>query len=283
VSKDPTCDAFRDALDALAAGELAPAERERLLGHAQACPDCGTLWRLHRHLAATSAAELEAAVPARLVDGLWRDVAARLPDGRAGAAVWTSRRGPAWRGRSWLAPALAAALVVLTFAAGSLYGELRASERQRRQLADRLLRQEAILAASGPLLRAPSRSHGRGFASRLTAAGGSRLPHTMTAAELGEWLGSLPPETVVLAPDRLAAAREGWPVWRGLSRRLGAADVDVDDGLAAAEVIRIIETLNLDPDASISRTALRDLLPTGAFPARGRDAAANREVDHEDQ
>ena len=72
------CEQYQDTLDRLFEGTASETDVRHLRGHADSCPDCAVLLEMHRHIQGTSLAELEAAVPNKLVSGMWPQVEKKI-------------------------------------------------------------------------------------------------------------------------------------------------------------------------------------------------------------
>jgi hypothetical protein len=259
------CRAFTEKLDALLAGSLPEAEIGALRAHAAACPDCAALLALQRRLAGVDAAALEAAVPEVLLDGMWPRVSEALLDAdarqRSARAAW-SWLAPARR--PWLAPALAAAAIVLALATGFLAAELRRVEDGQRLLARELSRQERALAAlqqpaAGGLLAAP--------AARWQAAGADGA---LSVGALRARLAALPPGTVLLDAAEADRLRRALPAGPGALLPAALGGRAAEGSLRAGEALRLLGSL--DPDTEIPPERVAAL----AERLRGRHHAGPR-------
>jgi hypothetical protein len=126
-------------------------------------------------------------------------------------------------------------------------------------------------ATEGLATRAMDRIDRAGWGGLLT--GGREL----TAAELLARLQTLPPETVLLEPDQLQRLLQRLPRWETAWGNKASAAVQAGDALRASEVIRIIDTLDLPPDLTISRRRLLNLTSLGIRADADRIRAANTE------
>ncbi len=361
MSQTITCENFLERLEALTSVQWPGEELVLLEQHADRCPDCAMLLRMHRHLSGETLADLEARVPAALVDGMWPRISAgiaAIEDGveiaevaetpgstghplsaetaqAAGAqarwrrrldAFFASRPGRAGR---WLVPALAAGLMVLLFASGYLLGEVHQLKQRERMLAESLLYQQQ-LAASWPYAGTPWPSSGPGWPAAGTRqpwygkmqpqlgtlpSQGTTMPvppgstwlsrvsphqgresvsqwnrdgwlqhlaskEALSVGELKSLLAQMPAQAIVLEAGDLEAGPWQRPYRHELVRLATGKGVRTDDGLAAAEAVQILETLNLDPERTIVTTRLLVMAagkPPGEFSRAGRRVRPLRE------
>jgi len=322
VSPPITCENFLERLDGLMARaprsgqEYGGPEWAGLEAHATSCADCARLLRVHRQLAAPTSEEIEEQVPEDLVTGMWARVAAATAGATAGTGPGEQAAGsprvisappvrpPAVvRPRSWIVPALAAAVMVLLFATGYLVAEVRQLHRQEGLLTAELQRQGELLdtlsrpgsdrlaggfagSAAGAAASALGRAPAGGFAAGAFGRGG-RLPLAVAGdrwAETGYWPGApawtrgvagrdevtagelmllldwLPPQTVILGPAEVERLRRTPLAWRHQDRLDELTRLRTDDGLRAGAAIQILDAMDLDPTASISRTRLATLV-----------------------
>jgi hypothetical protein len=248
------CHNFQERLAALRQGELGEAERAELERHARECSDCQLLLAVQQHLSSPTGEELEAEVPAAYVSGMWDRVAGSL--GLESKAP--GRFGGGWPGQRFLMPALAAAVVILIFVSGVMFGQLR----QLQQREDRLVHQLELQLWHGEEPRSlsalnPERGPRPGISRRAwqRAVAGRDL----NAAQLCTLLEQLPPETVLLSARQLAALRWTHPHWQALYRDRALSGIRTVDGLQAEEILRLLDSLPLDPDATIAGDRLLDL------------------------
>ena len=140
VSND--CREFRELLNRTRYGELSREERAALERHAEGCADCAVELRIHAHVTAVSGAELESAVPDEMVDTMGRNVMEDL-------SRRSVRRSPSgsrmWPMMKILVPALAAAVVVLVFTGGFLFGGLRQLKTREQQLLSEMQRKDDLI------------------------------------------------------------------------------------------------------------------------------------------
>jgi len=239
------CDDFLDGLDAYLAGTTPPAAARRLETHATACADCAALLAVERRLAATTAAELEAAVPEPLAAGMWERVAPLLGPRADAARVDPSRRRAPWYAR----PALAwAATLVLVLGNGLLAAELL---RVRRQVGE--------VAATAAQVRDAATM------APWLAAGAAPDWGGLTVAEAAARLDRLPRAALLAGPE----ATERWLAGLSRAERLAARawlrEVDLTDGLQAGEARALLDAVPAAGD-----TPLRQLLPASLARAAQR-------------
>ncbi len=100
--KDIDCQVFGDQLDSLQDGTL-PVEGQRQLRlHAASCPECAMVLKVSEHLTLPSLEELEEAVPADLLTGVWPGVEAGLEWSETPAETPSCRHEPDGWFRLWL-------------------------------------------------------------------------------------------------------------------------------------------------------------------------------------
>jgi hypothetical protein len=278
MSESMTCQEFHAELDAHLAGSLAQPDAARCARHAETCSECAMALEVRRRLSAEPLADLEARAPSHLVQSLWPRISEHLAGLNSAPAPPPDRRRSRWTwGRSWLTPALAATVVLFVFAGGWMFGEIRQLRRQHGEMTARLRQQDLLLAdyhqqaTEGLATRAMDRIDRAGWGGLLT--GGREL----TAAELLARLQTLPPETVLLEPDQLQRLLQRLPRWETAWGNKASAAVQAGDALRASEVIRIIDTLDLPPDLTISRRRLLNLTSLGIRADADRIRAANTE------
>lgn len=300
-----TCENFMERLEAMASHAMPGEELVRLEKHADGCPDCAMLLRLHVHLADESLADVETRVPDALVAGMWTRLQAEMR-GRTGTAAshaptnrWQHRfcslRGTRPRSAAgWLVPALAASVMILLFGGGYLLGEVNQLKQRERLLVASLLQQEQM-AASGVGTRSAWRSlspapqllagMNRGPAwlglSRMRSSERTGLTRTLagerelSVVQLANLLATLPPRAEVLSGEAIRTARWQRSRQREFRRVAEAANVPIEDGLQAGEALRILEKLELNPERTFSTTRLL-VLATGKSP--GEFSQASRRV-----
>lgn len=253
--RNSDCEVFQDQLDALQAGTLLEEGMDQLRAHADSCADCAMLLRVHEHLVVPPLVELEAAVPDELVASVWPRVRAEIATG--GSARLRELRG--WQGRSWLAPAMAAATLLLVIGSGLMYEEVRELRQREHALVQQIADQQRWLVgldlrtSTDPVART-ARLAGRPTWERALARRNS-----VSVAELAGMLGSLPATTTVLDASQLEALYGNVPFWLAKAVRDAAAEVRTDDGLQAGELAQLIEALGVSSSRRISTTRLLGL------------------------
>jgi len=252
------CEQYQDTLDRLFEGTASETDVRHLRGHADSCPDCAVLLKMHRHIQGTSLAELEAAVPDDVVSGMWPEVEKEISQedwreaGRRG-------RSSVWR---WVAAAQAAAIVVLAAGAIYLFGELESLKGRETDLAGRVSSQQAYLSeldrrtSAGPA-RAEGLTAGIDWERRLGAGG------DVTVAEVTRYLRRLPANTQVLdargARRLLSGLPSGLP-GSGRGARTGdQRGINASDGLQAGEALALIDALELDPSYRLPTSRIMSL------------------------
>lgn len=249
VSND--CREFRELVNRTRYGELSREERAALERHAEGCADCAVELRIHAHVTAVSGAELESAVPDEMVDTMWRNVMEDL-------SRRSVRRSPSgsrmWPMMKILVPALAAAVVVLVFTGGFLFGELRQLKTREQQLLSEMQRKDDLITELTVAQAGSGRSIYR--TGEIMMRRGLPRQENFSAGELLSLLRNLAPETTILGTDETESLISLSLSWRGLSPDALPKEFDALDGLQAQEAIWLIEVLKIDPSETISRERL---------------------------
>ena len=244
------CERYQDILDRLFEGSASDEDVRRLRGHADRCPDCAALLELHRELHGPTLTELEAAVPDRLVDGMWPRVELELMKddwreaGRAG-------RAPVWR---WVVAAQAAAIVLLAAGALYLFDELESVKNRDASLTSWMASQQNQLTElQGRTSTYPERIAAQNAGSirerRLDSAG------DVTVGEATRYLRRLPADTRVLdarGARRLVSSLAGeLPQSVPGAHPEQLAGIELKDGLQAGEALALLAALELDPSSRL--------------------------------
>jgi len=253
VKKGNDCDVFHDQLDALNEGSLSEEGVEQLRLHAESCSECGMSLRVNEHLAPTLA-DLEVAVPDELAASVWPGVEAELAVRRSKNSGGRLVR----RGRTWLAPSMAAATLLLGVATGLLFKELTRVQARERALAQTVAVQQRWLAE----LDQRTSSNASALAAGLAGPGWARaLPRReqMTVAELNELLGRLPARTTVLSTAQAEILMGAILLWTPPGWESAISEIEIGDGVRAGELVEILETLDVDPSLTFRTSRLIDL------------------------
>jgi hypothetical protein len=245
---DPVdCQVFEDQLDSLVRGELSAEGTEHLRAHAAGCAACDALWRVQAHLATPSLETLESQVPEAWVTSMWSEVQTAVRSGGAGGRV---------RGR-WGIPTLAAAAVALLLANGLTLRALHDARAREQVLTERLLDREP--GSEAPETPTAVRS-GRGAA--LPGRDGwlrtLEARDDLTVADLRALLSELPSGTRLISAsraDELAGARLVPAAWREAFAR-----IDTQAGVTVADLVDLLDDLNLPGGASVPTARLIELL-----------------------
>lgn len=260
MTRNPDCDVFQDQLDALQAGTLPEEGVEQLRLHADSCADCAMLLRVHEHLAAPPFGDLEAAVPDELVASVWPRVRAEIATGESARL----RESRGWQGWSWLAPAMAAATLLLFIGSGLMYREVRELRQREGALVQQVAEQQRWLAeldlrtSSDPVARTA------GLAGQATWERALVRRRSVSVAELARMLGSLPATTTIFDASDTEALYGNLPFWLATAVR-NAAEVRTADGLQAGELVQLVEALGVDSSRRISTTRLLALAGGSAW------------------
>lgn len=246
------CEVFQDRLDALRTGGPEEDARGRLEGHAEECPDCAVLLRLHDHLALPPQEELEADVPDELVSSLRSRLAAELAPRRA-IKVPVGWKG---RGRDWRTVAAVAAGVLLLAGIAALYAEVRNLQGRERALVEQLAEQQRRLAALevGPSVTTIARTAGL-----ASSSGWERMlarKRRVSVAELSDLLSRVPSNTTIYSRSEFEALMADAPVWLTTSWRARLAEIETEDGIQREELLRLMEDRAIDPQRSIPTARL---------------------------
>ncbi len=242
MKKGTDCDVFHDQLDALKAGSLSDEGLDQLRVHGGCCPDCAESLRVHEHLSAKTIVELEAAVPADLLASVWPRVEAELSGRRSGRV--DGRR------TNWLIPAMAAATVVLAIATGLLFTELTKVRERERVLARTVSEQQQWLAELDERTSVNTSVLAAGLAGRGWARALSRREQ-MSVADLSDLLQRLPARATILTASQAEELSSAIPVWAPPAFRSAIGEIDMRDGIRAGDLLRILESLELDPDVTL--------------------------------
>jgi hypothetical protein len=264
VKRNVDCEVFQDQLDGLLEGTLAEDVVGQLRRHASSCPDCRALLDLEERLAASSRAGLEAVVPEEYVTTMWGRV-------RADIASQGARRGSRWGVRpvsGWLVPGLAAAALLLLLVTGLLARELKRLQAREQVLAQQVADHERWLTELDTRTREDP-------IARTAALAGSQVwgrllsrRESVSVAELEALLASLPSRATVLSLEEWQGLERAVPlgmrsVWAG-----AASAVESEDGVQAAELLALLDALDLEPGRSVSTArilALRGAVGSGSL------------------
>ncbi len=252
MKRESDCDVFQQRLYALKAGGLGPGARASLEDHAAECPDCAVLLRLHDHLALLPQKELEAAVPAEMLDSLRSRLAADL-------ATRESVNAPGRLGQSerdWRTPLLAAAAVVLLAVVGLLHAEVRKLQGRERGLVVQVAEQQSRLAQLE--LRSTDAAVAR-TAGLAGSSGWVRLlarKRRITVAEVSDLLSRLPSQTTLYSRSEFEALMSGAQIWLTSAWRARLAEIEAEDGIQVEELLRLLDDLAVDPQRSIPTARL---------------------------
>ncbi len=253
------CDVFQQQLDAFKAGRLGKEARASLQGHADSCPECAVLLRLHDHLALPPQEELEAAIPVELLASLRSRLATDLATRRAVTTPTPQERLQ----RDWRTPALAAAAVVLLASVGLLYAEVRKLQGRERALIEQVAEQQSRLTEDErrTSVAAVARTAGLAGSSawqRLLARKGR-----ISVAELDDLLARLPSGTTVYSRAEFEALMANAPIWLTSAWRARLAEIETEDGIQSEELLRMLDETAIDPRRSISTARLLALSQSG--------------------
>ncbi|UCC83302.1 MAG: zf-HC2 domain-containing protein [Gemmatimonadota bacterium] len=252
MTRNPDCEVFQDQLDALQAGALPEEGIEQLRLHAASCGDCAMLLRVHEHLAAPALGDLEAAVPDEMVASVWPRVRAEIATGESVRL----RESRGWQGWSWLAPAVAAATLLLFIGSGLMYQEVRELRRRETALVQQVAEQERWLAELDLRTSTDPVARTAGLAGRPTWERALARRRSVSVAELARMLGSLPATTTIFDASDTEALYRNLPSWLAAAVENLATEVPTGDGLQAGELTRLVETLGVDSSRRISTTRL---------------------------
>ena len=258
-----TCKDTQRVLDGLSDGTPEPEELGALKEHIRDCPDCAMLVRIHEHCATVTQDDLEASVPDAVAGGMWRSVRDRIAE-RGGAG--SPRNAPivSWldRWRRGLVPGLAAAVFILAFACGYLFGELRQLRRDRERLAAELaMRVETPRRYSARGIRA-GEAHAPGVPAGPAWKHAIPERDSYRIGELIAMLERLPPRMSVLPAVGDRTFPGGTMYRRAIGRCARREGINMKDGLQPGEAVVIARCLDVDTDARVSRDVLFTLIET---------------------
>jgi hypothetical protein len=242
VTRNPDCEVFQDQLDALQAGALSEDGMEQLRLHADSCEDCAVLLRVHEHLASPPLGDLEAAVPDELVASVWPRVRAEIATGESARL----RESRGWQGWSWLAPAMAAATLLLFIGSGLMYQEMRELRRREDALVQQVAQQERWLAeldlrtSTDPVVRTA------GLAGRAAWERALARRKSVSVAELAGMLRSLPANNTILSASQAEALAGSLPFWMVSALSGTLEGIEAENGVQAGELSQLLDNLNVD-------------------------------------
>ncbi len=247
MTRNPDCDVFQDQLDALEAGALPEEGMEQLRAHADSCGDCAMLLRVHEHLAAPPLGDLEAAVPDELIASVWPRVRAEIATGESARL----RESRGWQGWSWLAPAMAAATLLLFIGSGLMYQEVRELRRREDALVQQVAQQERWLAeldlrtSTDPVVRTA------GLAGRAAWERALARRKSVSVAELAGMLRSLPANTTILSASQAETLTGSLPFWMVSALRGTLEGIEAENGVQAGELSQLLEDLDVDSERRV--------------------------------
>ncbi|UCC71092.1 MAG: zf-HC2 domain-containing protein [Gemmatimonadota bacterium] len=247
MTKNVDCEVFQDQLDALKAGALPEDGLAQLQAHAGSCPECATLLEVHEHLTSPALSDLEAAVPDELLASIWPRLQAEI----ATASSARLRESRGWQGWGWLVPAMAAATLLLFLGSGLLFQEVRQLRQREDALVAQLAEQERWLAeldfrtSSDPVARTA------GLAGRATWERALSRRRSVSVSELRNMLRSVPAAATVFDASELESLQRNIPFWMSSAARKAAAEIRPGDGVQAGELLRLLDTLDVDPGRRI--------------------------------
>ncbi len=246
------CDVFQELLDALRTDGLEEGARRPLEAHAEKCPDCAMLLRLHDHLSLLPQEKLQAAVPAELVSSLRSRLGADLATRQSVNAPERWGR----RARDWRTPAAAAAAVVLLAAVGLLYAEVQELQGRERALVEQVTEQRSRLAELEVQTSVAAVARTAGLAGRNGWERMLARKRRISVAELGNLLSRVPSRTTVYSRSEFEALMAEAPIWLTDSWRARLAEIEAEDGIQREELQRLLEDFAVDPQRSIPTARL---------------------------
>jgi hypothetical protein len=254
VTDDSGCNRFQDELDRLFEGEASDTDTLRLKEHAESCPDCAMLLKMRAHLEGASLSELEAAVPDRLVDGMWPRVELEIMRDDWRRAAEKPRRA-VWR---WVAVAQAAAIVLLAAGAAFLFGDLNQLRVRELTLTEQVAVQKEQLDAlewrtAQSITRPAAVAAGGAWYRRLGQAG------DVTVAEMTRYLEKLPADTQILDARETRRMLAQLPGAVPGARPEKLSGIKADDGLQVGEALRMITALDLERSQRFPAGLIRKL------------------------
>lgn len=260
MKKGIDCEVFQDQLDALGTGTLSGEGREQLRVHAESCPECATLLKMHEHTAASSLADLEAAVPAHMLDSMWPRVEAAIGE-RQVVSMRDSKRG---RGPGWLVPAMAAATILLALGVGLLFTQLRQLQSREQVLAQQVVEQQRWLAELDVRMSSNAVVRTAALAGRTPWERALARRQNVSITEIGEMLQRVPASATVLSASQLEALIGGVPPRTRAAWSEALSDVDRDNGIQAGELLGLLRALPVGPERTMPTARILGLLKGGA-------------------
>jgi hypothetical protein len=239
VTGNGDCEQYQDEMDRVFEGTASEADSSRLREHAASCPDCAMLFEMHRQLEGTSQAELEAAVPDHMVEGMWPRVELDIMRD-SWREAGERRRSPVWR---WVVAVQAAAIALLIAGSAYLFIELNRIRHDEAALIERIAVQDEWIETLEERT-SPPEERPAAVTADFTRR---RLPAGVTVAEATRYLERLPEDASVLGARDTRRLLTQLPYAFPGTGRETTAGIRADDGLQAGEALRLIASLNLDP------------------------------------
>jgi hypothetical protein len=260
VTKEIDCEIFQDQLDTLHEVTLPDEGKRQLRLHAEACPDCAMILKMHEHTTALSQVELEAAVPDELLASMVPRVQSAIGDRKVVSMNDRRRR----RAPGWLVPAMAAATVILAVGVGFLFAELRQLQGSERALAQQVVEQQRWLADLDVRLSSNEVVRTAALAGRTAWERALARRQNVTLTEIAEMLERVPTSTTVLSSSELEALVAGVPSRTRDAWSEALSDVDARDGIQAGELLQLVRSLPVDPERTMPTARILGLLKGGA-------------------
>jgi hypothetical protein len=245
-----TCERVRERLDAFMDGTLSDEEFLGLMSHVDRCPDCAMLLRVQQHTSEVPTDALEASVPNELVDGMYRQVMGRIKGQERERSKPRIRRPSV----KWLVPALSTAVAVLLLANGATLHELRRSRERESALSERI---------EGGRIGSRPHSGSRSWTRELAR------PDGVSIVRLRSILERMPPKTRIVGADEAVRLLSNAERWRLSEWDEALTMIDPYDGLQANEILRLIGTIDPDPNMRIPTARLVSLSKGIASDPRG--------------
>ncbi len=264
MSKQVDCQVFGDQLDALVDGRLSDEGMRQLRLHAAECTECAMQLKVKEHLMGPSLAELESEVPEDLLASVWEGVHAGVTADAAGApaaGAFQERTVTPLRSRfHWAIPTLAAATLILVFSTGFLSVALGRLRDREATLTQQVAEQQRWLAELGATRFADPVARTAALAGRSSWTRALSRQESISIQGLRALLERVPGDRAVLSQAQLEEVlrnRAPIPV-----PRLREALVGIDDGkgVMARDLLRALETIDVNPQLRVPTADLMDLL-----------------------
>ncbi len=150
----------------------------------------------------------------------------------------------------------AAAAVVLLLGIGALLHQVRTLQIREDALVQQLAQQERWLAELDPQPGASPRARTAALGASTSLERLLARRERVTVAEVEAALGQLPPGTTIVQASQFRRLARRITYGAAGELEVGLSTVDVDDGLQADELLRLLEDWDLDPARSVGTSRI---------------------------